>query len=122
MGKNKILVVDEEKSITENFKEILETEGCEAFGALTTPEAWEIFQRERPDTCVIEIIMGNSPYNGLELLRKIRQIDKKARCFILTSGLFDKREEAEEIGIEGYYEKCLGGDDYDKFIKKLTGD
>jgi len=119
MPKKKVLIVDDEKDISKNLKEIIEMEGCESFTALTTPEAWDIFQREKPDVCVIDIHMAYSPYNGIELLRKIREVNKKVKCIILTCvDAGERGEEAKKIGVQGYYEKPLG-DKFDEFVGKV---
>lgn len=117
----KVLIVDDEEIISKNLKEIIEMRDCQAFMALTTPEAWEIFQKEKPDVCIIDINMAYSPYNGIELLRKIREVDKKIKCVILTCiDARERGEEAKKFGIQGYYEKPLGSN-FNEFIDNVVG-
>lgn len=111
MAKKKVLVVDDEETISRNLKEMLEMRDCEAFMALDTVTAWELFQKEQSQVCIIDIHMFRSPFDGVELLRKIRQIDQKVKCVILSCvDEKQRRDEINALGVTAYYEKPLGID------------
>ena len=122
MGKRKVLVVDDEVDICEPMKAILEREGCQVFTALKSEEAWDIFQRERPEACSIDIHMTDSAFDGLELLRKIREIDKDVLCIMFT--VEEEKEiieEAKRLGVSMYREKPVTVEEYHDLIKLLVG-
>ncbi|MFH1768033.1 MAG: response regulator [Candidatus Omnitrophota bacterium] len=122
MAKRKVLIVDDEADIAESLKEIVKRKGCQAFSALKSEEGWGIFQRERPDICCIDIHMPDSDFDGIELLRKIRDMDKDVRCFLLTRVEDkDKRDEAQRLGVEAYFEKPLSSEEFEKFIDLIAG-
>src|SRR4030042_4991433 len=114
MVKKKVLIVDDEAEICDAMKEILERKGCEVIAVVDTAEAWEIFKKERPQSCIIDIHMPYSPFDGVELLRKIREIDKEVKCFMLTCVEESKRgAETKALGVSGYFEKPLDGAQFD---------
>lgn len=120
MAKKKVLVVDDEAEICEAMKEILERSGCEVMTALDTGKAWEIFKEKRPESCIIDIHMSFSPFDGVELLRRIREIDKGAQCIMLTCVSEEERgDDVKALGAEAYFEKPLDSGQFDKLIAMI---
>lgn len=108
MENKKILVVDDEKDICDAFKVMIERYGCKVFTALKAQDAWEIFQREKPQACTIDIFLPFSAYDGLELLKKIRAIDKETFCIVFSCAEEkDKGQKALSLGADVYLEKPL---------------
>ena len=121
MAQKKILIVDDEEDITYSLKEIIENKGCEVFATVRNEEAWDIFKRERPEVCLLDIHMPFSEFDGIELLRRIRSIDKNVQCLFLTR-IEDKetKETAKALGVNEYFEKPLDGEEFDKLIEYVT--
>ena len=120
MAKKKVLIVDDEEDICEAMKEILERKGCEVIAVLDTAEALEIFKKEKPQSCIIDIHMPYSPFDGVELLRKIREINKDVQCVMLTCVEEAKRgDEVKALGVEAYFEKPLDSGQFDELIEKV---
>ena len=51
--------------------------------AVSGPEAWELFQELRPHVMVTELVLPG--FSGLELLRRCRALDPKARLLVVTA-------------------------------------
>ena len=121
MSHKKILIVDDEEDISYSLKEIIENTGCKVFATVKNEEAWDIFQRERPSVCLLDIHMPFSEFDGIELLRRIRSIDKEVKCLFLTR-IEDKetKETAEALGVDEYFEKPLDGEEFDRLISYIT--
>jgi len=122
MPKRKVLVVEDEEVMLGSLRDILKYHGCEVFIATKSEEAWEIFQKERPDAVSIDIHMAYSQFDGIDLLRKIRNIDKKTRCIMLSC--VDKEENQDVLkllAIDGYYEKPMDKPDIADFVNKMVG-
>ena len=108
MPKKKVLVVDDEEGICEFMQDLLERKGCQVFTALDTAQALEIFNKERPGACVLDVHMPYSKFDGVELLRRIREVDKDVLCIMLSRiDSAQKVEEAKKLGVEKYYFKPL---------------
>jgi len=120
--KRKVLVVDDEKDIGDSFKELLERRNCQVFTALKSEDAWEIFQKERPQACSIDIHMPSSAFDGLELLRKIRDVDKEVFCIVFTvEEEREAKERAEKLGANIYRQKPASIDELEEIIGLLAG-
>lgn len=112
-SKIKILVVDDEEDITHFTAKILEYDGFKAFKALDGAQALEIFEKERPPICLIDVHLGYSKIDGMEVLRKIKQMDKNIECIMITR-ITDKDtiEEAKKLGVKEYLLKPLASEQW----------
>ena len=112
-SKIKILVVDDEEDITHFTAKILEYDGFKAFRALDGARALEIFEKERPQICLIDVHLGYSKIDGMEVLRRIKQADKNTECIMITR-ITDKDTiaEAKKLGVKEYLLKPLASEQW----------
>ena len=96
----KILVVDDEKPISDIVKFNLTKEGYEVLTAFDGEEALEIFAAEQPDLILLDLMLPQK--DGLEVAREIR---KSSEVPIIMVSAKDS-EIDKVIGLE------LGADDY----------
>ena len=100
MTGNKIMVVDDDSNICELLRLYLEKEGFDAVIAPNGMKALEMFDNEKPDLILLDVMMPQ--LDGWQVCRKIR---KKSPCPIIMltakGEVFDK-----VLGLE------LGADDY----------
>ncbi|AXX91895.1 DNA-binding response regulator [Malaciobacter molluscorum LMG 25693] len=78
-----ILCVEDEDGIRENIVQTLEYYFDEVFEAQDGNEAFELYEYYKPKIVLTDIQMKNC--DGVELIRKIRQIDKDITIFVLTA-------------------------------------
>lgn len=99
-GGLKIMVVDDDSNICELLRLYLEKEGFEAIIAPNGAKALEMFDTEKPDLMLLDVMMPQ--LDGWQVCREIR---KKSACPIIMltakGEVFDK-----VLGLE------LGADDY----------
>ncbi len=96
----KILIVDDEKNICELIRLYVEKEGFLAVAANDGLEAIEKFEAEKPDLCLLDIMLPKK--DGWQLCREIRAKSTVPVIMLTAKGeLFDK-----VLGLE------LGADDY----------
>lgn len=96
-----IYFVDDEENLRNIVKQILERENFQVETYKNGQEAFERFNEKAPDLFILDIMMP--VMDGITLLKKIRESDKKVPVVFLTS----KDEEFDRIlGLE------LGADDY----------
>ena len=97
----KILVAEDDRFIREGLQELLELEGYKTVPASDGDEALKVFQEEKPDFILLDIMMPKR--DGYELCREIR----RARADVPIIFISAKAEEIDRVvGLE------LGADDY----------
>lgn len=100
MAGSKIMVVDDDSNICELLRLYLEKEGFDAVIVPNGTKALELFDREKPDLMLLDVMMPQ--LDGWQVCREIR---KKSQCPIIMltakGEVFDK-----VLGLE------LGADDY----------
>lgn len=117
----KLLVVDDEEGIVDFIKRIYSRKGFVTFGATDGITAVEIFQKERPQVSLIDIHMPYSPIDGVETLRRIKEIDKDATCIMVTRITEkDKVEESRKFGASAYILKPIELEELDKAIAEVA--
>lgn len=79
----KVLVVEDETSIRNLYKEELIDEGYGVVTAGNGLEGYELFKKEHPDLITIDLKMPEM--NGIELLDKIRKEDKNIPIIIYSA-------------------------------------
>ncbi len=95
-----VLIVDDDPHIREVVRFALSSAGMHTREARDGKEALELFQRERPDLLVLDIMMPE--LDGTEVCRRVRQSSSVPIVFMSS-----KDDEIDRIlGLE------LGGDDY----------
>lgn len=109
----KILVVDDEEDIAHFTAKILEYDGFKALKAMDGAQALEIFEKERPQICLIDVHLGYSKIDGMEVLRKIKETDKNTECIMITR-ITDKNTiaEAKKLGVKEYLLKPLASEQW----------
>ena len=75
--KPRILVVDDEASIRDTLRMILEYEGYDVLQAATGEEGVKLIEREAPDLVFLDIKMPGM--DGLEVLQKVRHLTDPRR-------------------------------------------
>ncbi|GBG96479.1 response regulator YycF [Lactococcus termiticola] len=100
MESKKILVVDDEKAISDVIKFNLEKENFEVLTAFDGEEALEVFEAEKPDLVLLDQMLPK--IDGADVLREIR---KNSEVPIIMVSAKDS-EFDKVIGLE------LGADDY----------
>ena len=97
----KVAVVDDEKNLCKSIRYALEMEGFEPMLFFDGADAWETIRTDMPDLIILDILMPRM--SGLELCRKVREINSYVPIIFLSS----KDDELDRIlGLE------IGADDY----------
>lgn len=103
MSQYKILVIDDEDEILVETKDLLERKGFKVFTALESTSGLEIFHRERPQICILDVHMPKSLLDGVKILEEIRKFDKDCYCVMLSRVDEEaKIEAARNLGANRY--------------------
>ena len=104
MAAEKILVVDDEEIIVRLLSMSLRSDGYETVTAGNGQQALEVFKAESPDIVVTDIKMP--VMDGLELLKKIKEIDGDKEVIIVTGhGDIDSTITALQYGASDFINK-----------------
>ena len=104
MSANKILIVDDEEIIVRLLSMSLRSDGYETLSAYNGEQGLEVFKSESPDIVVTDIKMPGM--DGLELLKKIKQIDAEKEVIIVTGhGDIDSTITALQYGASDFINK-----------------
>lgn len=101
MKGNKILIVEDDSTLSMIISETLQREGFDTISAANGEEGLRRFFRHNPDIVVADVMMPRM--DGFEMARKIRQSNQIIPILFLTA-----KSEIDDI-VEGFE---LGGNDY----------
>jgi CheY-like chemotaxis protein len=94
---NTVLVVDDEASLVELCRIILENAGYEVRGAVSGREALKSMQEDMPDVVLLDVMMQGM--DGIQVCREIRTLYNPDTPFILMYTA-DSRKETLESSLE----------------------
>jgi len=98
---NKLLLIDDETDVQYSFQRIFDSPEIELTTASSGEEALRLLPKVKPDLVIMDIRMGGM--NGLETLRRIRQIDSKLLVILMTAyGTTQMAIEAMKLGAYDY--------------------
>jgi DNA-binding NtrC family response regulator len=105
-----VLVVDDEKSVRESIKMILEYEKYVVHFAESGAMGLESFRESPPDAVLLDIKMP-SGMDGIEVLREMRQLHPEIPVVMISGhGTFETAVEATKLGAFDYLPKPLDRD------------
>ena len=96
-GKKKILVVEDEFGLQEVFRDIFLMEGYEVKVAIDGVDGYDVYRKFQPDLVFTDVMMPNM--SGIELVRKIREINQDVKV-IYISGFFGIKRLKSELDEE----------------------
>ena len=104
MSAFKILIVDDEELIVRLLSMSLRSDGYQTVSAFSGEQGLEVFKAESPDIVVTDIKMPGM--DGLELLKKIKEIDPEKEVIIVTGhGDIDSTITALQYGASDFINK-----------------
>jgi DNA-binding response OmpR family regulator len=113
----KILIADIEPDFNNTLKQFFEKLSFIAYTADTKEEALDAVKKYRPD--IVSIDVREKPHYRLRLdiLKKIKEIDKNIRIIVVTTYEKEDVDVIKTIGVDGYFNKPLNLENYLTLIK-----
>ncbi|HEX4645219.1 MAG TPA: sigma-54 dependent transcriptional regulator [Verrucomicrobiae bacterium] len=97
----KLLLIDDEADVQYSFRRIFDSPEIELATAASGEEGLKLIPRFKPDLVIMDVRMGG--INGLETLRRIREIDSKLLVILMTAyGTTQTAIEAMKLGAYDY--------------------
>jgi DNA-binding response OmpR family regulator len=85
-----ILIVEDEKILSEMYKFKLNKEGLEVVSAMEVDEAIEIAKKKKPDLVVLDMLLPKE--SGINYLIKVKNIEELKSIPVLVLSNFDDNE------------------------------
>ncbi len=118
----KVLVCDDSLLIRKQVKSALEK--CGGFEIYLTgngEEAVNLYKENRCDLVLLDLVMPK--VNGLESLRRIKEIDAEAKVIIITStAKKENLQQAIELGAVDFIQKPLEEEKFIQLMGKYKGE
>ena len=106
--KSKVLIIDDEKDICYLISEILNDENFITSTAYNSKKALDEFYSFNPDLIILDVWLGNSDLDGLELLKKFKEINNLIPIIIISGhGTVDMAVTAIKNGAYDFLEKTI---------------
>ena len=101
--KKRVLAIDDEPAMTEWLKILLEHAGFEVKTALIGTRGEELFKAWHPDAVITDMMLPD--VDGIELVRKFKQLDPEAEVIVITGqGNIPRSVEAVKAGAFDFLE------------------
>ena len=104
----KILVVDDEPDITASFQSFFARRGFLVNTTASGKDALSIIKNSKPDLVFLDLTL--SEMHGTEVLKELRQHDKKTKVIVITGHALEserKDQEFQSLGISAYLNKPI---------------
>lgn len=112
---NKILVVDDQKSVCYSFQRVLGNEGYDVLVALSGEEAIEVTGGEKPDLVIMDVKMPG--LDGLGVLARLKEIYPNLLVIMMTA--YSTTEQAISAIKLGAYDYLIKPFENDELVAKV---
>jgi two-component system, chemotaxis family, chemotaxis protein CheY len=100
----KVLIVDDSALARRNLRQVVEGAGYEVTEADDGLVALEQYFLDKPDVVLLDLVMKGM--YGLEVLRKLRELDPDACVLVVSADVQSSSHElAEQAGAQGFINK-----------------
>lgn len=102
----KILIIEDEKMISEMYHDRFTKEGFEVHCAFDAEEGVEMLNKIKPSLIVLDILLPKE--SGIYFLEKLRNMDDLKDTKVIACSNYDdavSREKAEKLGVKEYLVK-----------------
>jgi two-component system invasion response regulator UvrY len=115
----KILLVDDHAVVRAGVRRLLEAEvGISILEAESSQDALEAWRSKRPDLIVLDLNLTGS--SGLELLRRLVQLDKTVKILVLSMHSEPAYAAiALQAGARGYVSKSAGAEEFVNAVRQV---
>ena len=100
-----ILIIEDEIDIANNLKAVLEDENYISYIANNSNDALNTFFNNSFDLLILDVWLDNSEYDGIEILKKIREKSSVPIIIISGHGNIDMAVQAIKDGANEFIEK-----------------
>ncbi len=120
MSRLRVLVIDDDQSVCEYLQELLTPDGCEVV-AIHDPEQALAKLKAKESFHIMILDLRMPGMNGIELLDKIRKVDKDVAVIILTAfPSLESATDAINLDVSAYMQKPFSGEEMRETIARVA--
>lgn len=117
-NREKLLVVDDEGDVRNFFVNFFGRREIKVLAVSSAEEAIKMVVSERPKVMLLDIKLEGM--DGIETLRRIRELDKQVKVIMVTGRDDDEaKQETKKLGAYGFIHKPIELDEVEKLVMKL---
>lgn len=114
----KILIVDDQFGIRMLLNEVFQQEGFTTFQAANGVEAIDCVQKERPDVILLDMKIPGM--DGLEILRRVKNVDSSVEVIMMTAyGELSMIETSKKLGARTHFFKPFDINEVREAVKDI---
>jgi len=118
---NKVMIVDDSMFMRRVLRDLL-PDACKVIEADSGSKAVEMFQAERPDLVLLDIIMPGEEQAGIGVLRTLMEIDPDVQVIMVTAlGQDVIIGQCKELGVREYITKPFEDKKVRETIERCLG-
>jgi DNA-binding response OmpR family regulator len=105
--KKKILLIEDEKILSEMYKQKFTQAGFEVFSSSESKEGLEMAKKEKPDLIILDILLPRE--NGITFLKWMKEEPEISSIPVMVFSNYDDpktKKEARELGVKDYLIKA----------------
>lgn len=115
----RVLIIDDERSIGESLGMFLEEKGFEVFTSESGEEGLALVQREKPDIVVLDLWLPGM--HGLEVLKQVKMLDKDTEVIVITAHHDEGYDAAAStLGACGYIHKPIDVAEFEATVERAV--
>jgi len=123
MEKRKVLIIDDYPDMLKLMRYHLEHKGCHVFTAASLEEGWQIFERENPQACSLDLCIFGGVENAFTFVQRVRLADRNVIRLAMTRVPIDgNAEQLNHLGLHGVFLKKDWEENHEKFFSLLAGE
>ena len=104
---SRILIIDDDEMVLQTMQSLLTDSGFEVLATADGPRGLELFKGHAPDLVLLDQALPSM--NGLEVLRKLKDIDRDAKVIMITGyGSEESAQVALRYGAYDFLKKPVG--------------
>jgi DNA-binding NtrC family response regulator len=116
----RVLVIDDDKSVCDLLQDLLTPDGCEVV-AINEPDNALAKLREKESFHILILDLRMPEMNGIDLLDKIRKIDRDVAVIILTAyPSLESATDAINLDVSAYMQKPFAGEEMRETIARVA--
>jgi len=117
----KLLLVDDEKGLTDYLKDFFQPRGYEVFTATNGRDALDVVKKETPELVLLDVNMPGM--DGLEVLRRIKSISGNTKVIMITiNDDPDTKQKAKTLGADEFIKKPFTTDALEDIVIIKAGE
>lgn len=116
-----VLLIEDDELYASLVKMVLERTGFNVTVATTGHEGLDLLEQQHYDVLILDVALPRM--NGIEILQRIREMPSLAHLPIIMAtadGSIKVRQEAERIGVNGFFEKPFDFDELMALMHQLV--